>query len=88
MAAARTLMIMVLAPPLVLLCWAFLIRPAISGLDLFAVFLAGILGLAGVATAPWSAKVRAALAVIYVGLGIAALPLMALLAVCATGDCL
>jgi len=88
MANARTLATMLLAPPLVLLLWAHLIRPAASGLDLLAVFSAGIVGLAGATTAPWSAKVKALVAVAYIGLAVVALPFMTLLAVCSTGDCL
>ncbi len=88
MATARTLAIMLLAPPLVLLLWAHFVRPVVSGLDVLAVLLAGIMGLAGVATAPWSARVKGTVAVAYIGLAVAALPFMTLLAVCSTGDCL
>jgi len=87
-ATARTLAIMLLAPPVVLLLWGHFMRPTVSGLDLLAIFLAGALGFVGVATAPWSTKVKGAIAVAYIGLAVAALPLTALLAVCSTGDCL
>lgn len=88
MANARTLAIMLLAPPLVLLLWAHLIHPIVSNLDLLAVFSAGIIGLAGAATAPWSAKVKTTVVVAYIVLAVATLPFMTLLAVCSTGDCL
>ena len=88
MTTARTLAIMLLAPPLVLFLWAHLIRPTASDLDLLAVFSAGIIGLAGAATAPWPAKIKAAVAVAYIGLAVGALPFVTLLAVCSTGDCL
>lgn len=88
MATLRTLAIMLLAPPLALLLWAHFIRPMASDTDVLAVFMAGIIGLAGAATAPWPATVRAAVAVAYIILAVAALPLATLLVVCSTGDCL
>lgn len=88
MATVRASAILLLAPPLVLLLWTHFIRPAVSGLDLLAIFFAGFFGLVGAVTAPWSKKVKGAVAVVYIGLAVAALPFMALLAVCSTGDCL
>jgi len=87
-ANSRTLALMLVAPPLVLLLWAHLIRPAASGFDVLAVLLAGSIGLAGAATAPWPDKTKAVVAVIYIGLGVFTIPFLALLAVCSTGDCL
>ncbi len=88
MASLRTLAIMLFAPPLVLLLWAHLVRPTISGLDLLAIFLAGAGGLSATATAPWSTRAKVIVAVTYIGLSILVLPFMTLLAVCSTGDCL
>jgi hypothetical protein len=87
-ATARSIAIMIFVPPLLLLCWAHFIRPTISGSGYFAVFLAAIFGIAGVATAPWSAKAKVVVAILYIGLAVATLPWMTLLAVCSTGDCL
>ena len=87
-AILRTLFLMLVAPPLALLLWAHLIRPAASDSDIIALFLAGIIGLAGAVTAPWSPKVKAAASIAYIAVGVMALPLLTLLAVCSTGDCL
>lgn len=73
---------------MVLLIWAHLIRPTVSGLDFFAIFLAGIIGMAGAITAPWPAKFKGAVTILYIGLVLVALPFLALLSVCSTGDCL
>ncbi|ATY33335.1 hypothetical protein [Sphingomonas psychrotolerans] len=87
-ATARTLAIMLAAPPLMLLFWAHLIRPTVSGLDLLAMFLAGATGLAGAATGPWSGQTKALVAIVYIVLGVGAIPFWTLFAVCSTGDCL
>lgn len=84
----RALMLMLLAPPLVLLLWAHVIRPTYSGWDWVAVILAGLLGLAGAATAPWRKTWKLGVAVVYGLLLVPALPFAGLLAVCSTGDCL
>jgi hypothetical protein len=86
--AARALILMLLAPPLVLLLWAHIVRPTYSGWDWAAVIMAGLLGLAGAATAPWRGTWKWVAAVIYGVLLVPALPFAALLAVCSTGDCL
>ena len=75
-------------PPLVLLLWAHLLRPVVPHSDWFALPAAGLFGLAGVATAPWSDSVKTAVAVAYIVLGVLALPFVGLLAVCSTGDCI
>jgi hypothetical protein len=84
----RTLAVMVVAPPVVLLIWAHFLRPTFSGLDLLAVLCAGALGLIGVITGPWSGMTRTIVAVCYIVVSLAALPFLTLLAVCSTGDCL
>ncbi len=88
MKTARTLAIMFLAPLVVLLLWAHAVRPAISGLDMLAILLAGLAGVVGLATSPWSTKAKAIAAAAYIALAVATLPFMTLLAVCSTGDCL
>jgi threonine dehydrogenase-like Zn-dependent dehydrogenase len=85
---ARALVIMLLAPPLALLFWAHAVRRIYSGWDLVAIIVAGLLGLAGAATAPWQGIRKYAAAAVYGLLLIPALPFAGLLAVCSTGDCL
>ena len=87
-AGARSLALMLLAPPLVLLLWAHVLRPVLSGSGYAAGFVAALVGLAGVAIAPASNKVKALIAVCYVSLCFVTLPFVTLLAVCSTGDCL
>ena len=79
---------MFVGPPLLLLLWAHLLRPVVPHSDWFALAAAGLLGLVGLAIAPWSGTVKAVVAVAYIPLGILALPLITLLAVCSTGDCI
>jgi hypothetical protein len=52
------------------------------------VILAGLLGLVGIATSPWERRAKISFGVVYLGLAVAALPFLSLLAVCSTGDCL
>jgi hypothetical protein len=84
----RSLTLMLLAPPLVLIAWAHLIRPTSSGWDWPALIVAGLLGLVGVATAPWRGTLKSIVTVAYALLLVVALPFVGLLAVCSTGDCL
>jgi hypothetical protein len=87
-ATVRSLTLMLLAPPAVLLLWAHLVRPTYSGWDWPALILAGLLGLAGAATAPWQGMWKWSVTLVY-GLSLLpALPFTGLLAVCSTGDCL
>lgn len=95
---ARTvlaILIMIVGPPLLLLLWAHLLRPFGQGSELVALLselvallAAGLLGVAGVLVAPWSERVRAVVATLYLLIAFAALPLLLLSAVCSTGDCL
>jgi len=85
---AAALLLMLAAPPLLLLLWAHLLRPSWPSSDLIAVIAAGLAGLAGLLSAPWPAKAKAAVGVAYTLLAIAALPFLGLLAVCSTGDCI
>ena len=87
-ATVRALMLMLVAPPLVLLMWAHLVRSAYSGWDWPVVIVAGLIGLAGAATAPWRGTLKWVVAVAYALLLVPALPLAGLIAVCSTGDCL
>ena len=84
----RSLLLILAAPPVWLLLWAHLVRPHFSDSDILALAVAGLLGLAGVATAPWRDGVRLVVAIVYVLLAFVALPFIGLLAVCTTGDCL
>ena len=79
---------MFVGPPLLLLLWAHLLRPLLPHSDWFALAAAGLLGLVGAATAPWSGSVKTVAAVAYIVLCVLTLPLVTLLAVCSTGDCL
>ena len=85
---ARTLLLMLLAPPLTLFFWAHVIGPSHSDWDWLAIILAGLVGLAGAATAPWRGRWKWGVLAIYGLLLIPALPLTGFLAVCSTGDCL
>jgi hypothetical protein len=86
--SARSILLMLVAPPIVLVLWAHLIRPEWPGLDWPATILAGLLGLVGVATSPWRTDVKAAVGAVYIALALVVLPFLGLLAVCSTGDCL
>ena len=86
--AVRAGTLMLAGPPLLLLLWAHLVRPVWAGSDLFAMFVAGLLGLAGLAGAPWTNQVKTGVAIAYILLGIVTVPFLALVAVCSTGDCL
>ena len=87
-AAVRTLALMVIAPVAVLLIWAHLVRPFVSDLDLLAAAAAILVGIAGVATAPLAGRTKAIVATLYLVAAVLVLPLLALLSVCSTGDCL
>jgi len=88
MASVRSVLLMLVAPPLVLLFWAHFIRSSWPGLDWPVVILAGLLGLVGIATSPWERRAKVSFGIVYLGLALAALPFLSLLAVCSTGDCL
>lgn len=79
---------MALAPVVVLLAWAHFVRTSYSDADILALLTAGLVGLVGVMTLPLSKNVRVIVALIYVVVGVLALPFVTLLAVCSTGDCL
>jgi hypothetical protein len=87
-AIARTLALMFAAPVAVLLIWAHLVRPVAPGLDLLAVAAALLIGIAGAATAPWAGRTKAIVATLYLVAAVPALPMLTLLSVCSTGDCL
>jgi hypothetical protein len=80
--------LMLVGPPLLLLLWAHLLRPTWQGLEGIALLAAGLMGLAGVVSAPWSNRVQAVVATAYILIALFALPFLGLLAVCSTGDCL
>jgi hypothetical protein len=82
------LTLMLVGPPMLLLLWAHLLRPAWHGSDWIALFAAGLLGLGGVVSAPWSNRVQAVVAIAYILTAVAVLPFLGLVAVCSTGDCL
>ena len=88
LASFRSVVLMVLGPPTVLLSWAHFLRSELVTSEWPALIFAVMLGLVGVLTAPWRSEVKAALAVGYLLLAIPALPFIGLLAVCSTGDCL
>jgi hypothetical protein len=88
LSAVRTIILMLLAPPLFLLSWAHLIRPSHAGWDWPVVIAAGLVGLVGAATAPWRGRRKWVVFAVYGILLIPALPFTGLLAVCSTGDCL
>jgi hypothetical protein len=88
MTTARPFAIMLIAPLAALLLWAHVFRPMTPDLDLFAVLVAGSLGLLGILTARWATPIKAVSAAIYIAIAVGALPLLALFAVCTTGDCL
>jgi hypothetical protein len=88
MTNARSIVLMLLGPPVVLWLWAHLIRPSWPGLDWPVTILAGLLGFVGVAIAPWRTRTKIIVGAAYVALAIALLPFVGLLAVCSTGDCL
>jgi hypothetical protein len=76
-----SLLLMLVGPPVLLLLWAHLLRPIWQGSDWIALFAAGLLGLAGVVSAPWSNRVQAVVATAYILIAVAALPFLTLLAV-------
>jgi len=86
MASVRSLLVMLLGPPLLLLFWAHFIRDTWPGLDWPTMIVAGLVGLIGIVTPPWGAKVEGGVGVAYLAIVIAALPFVGLLAVCSTGD--
>ena len=88
MASVRSIILMLVAPPLLLLLWAHFIRSNWPGLDWPVVILAGLIGLVGIATSPWERRAKVGFGIVYVGLAFAGLPFLTLLAVCSTGDCL
>lgn len=87
-ATARSLFIILLGPPLVLLFWAHLIRPAWSRSDWLALIAAALTGVLGIATARWPEAVKLGAAGVWVAITILWLPYLGLIAVCTTGDCL
>jgi len=88
---SRTLlpfMLMLLGPPALLLLWAHLVRPIWQGSGVIALFAAGLLGVAGVVSSPWSNRVQAVVVIVYILIAMVTLPFLSLLAVCSTGDCI
>jgi hypothetical protein len=85
---ARSVAIIFVGPPLVLFTWAHLLHQNFPGSSWAGFFAAGVIGLAGVASAPWSNTMKIFVATAYIGLGVVILPFLTLLAVCSTGDCL
>jgi len=86
----RTLAIMLLMPPLVLVAWAHAL-PGSMGSEWVALPLLIALivaGLVAVATSRWPPSVKAVVAIVYALAAIPLLPFMTLVAVCSTGDCL
>jgi hypothetical protein len=81
------LTLMLAGPPLLLLLWAQLIRPMWQSSEWIALLAAGLSGLAGVVSTPWSNRVQAIVAVAYILVAVVALPFLLLVAVCSTGDC-
>jgi hypothetical protein len=82
------LALMLLAPPLLLLAWAHLLRPMSPAWEWAALIGAGLVGIAGAATGPWPEPTKLRVVVGYVLLALLTLPFLALFAVCSTGDCL
>ena len=79
-------MLMLLAPPLVLLFWAHVV-PSYFDWEWVALIVAAVVGLLGAVTAPWHDRWKW-IAVVYGLLLIPTLPFAGLLAVCSTGNCL
>jgi hypothetical protein len=88
LAVLRSIAMMLLAPPTVLLFWAHFVRPSFAESELLAVVFAGAAGLVGAITAPWAGNAKPIVAGTYVVLCFMALPFASLLAVCSTGLCL
>jgi hypothetical protein len=90
MHTARTLAIMLLTAPLLLLPWAHVfpgsMRSAWVTGTLFA--LIGLAAVAALATSRWPLRARLGGGALYVLAAIPAVPFMALLAVCSAGDCI
>jgi hypothetical protein len=86
----RTLAIMLLTPPLLLLLCAHVFPGSMRSSwvmgTLFA--LIGLAALAALATSRWPLRARLGAGALWLLCAIPAVPLTALLAVCSTGDCL
>jgi hypothetical protein len=80
----RSLSIMFVAPPILLIVWAHLAPP----LGLAALCAAVLVGLIGLATAPWSNDWKALGLLGYIIYAALALPFLGLIAECTTGNCL
>lgn len=86
--SVRAVALMVVGPPVLLLLWAHALRPLWSGSDWLALVVAALSGLAALATAPWTNRVKSSVALGYILMAIVTLPYLGLLAICSTGDCL
>lgn len=86
--SVRSILLMLLGPPVVLLLWAHLIRPNWLGWDWPVMITAVLLGLVGIGTSPWRLEAKVTLLAAYLALSLVAVPFLGLLAVCSTGDCL
>ncbi|WP_156255312.1 hypothetical protein [Sandarakinorhabdus oryzae] len=90
-ATLYSLALMLAGPPAVLLAWAHWLRSGPLGSEtgeIVAMVAAVVVGLTGLAFAPWPRATKEKIGVAYAIAAVLLLPLATLLAVCTTGDCL
>ena len=88
LAIARTLFLMIVAPPVLLLLFAHF-APRTWQTSWFSICLtAVVLGLAGIATSPWRLEVKLVLGLLYALAAVPIMPFLGLFASCSTGNCL
>jgi xanthine/uracil/vitamin C permease (AzgA family) len=86
---ARTLAILFVAPPVVLIALTQLVPSQAAGWIWYVVLAAlGSLAVAGLRTSQWSDTTQVIVGILYIFAAIPMLPLLTLIAACTTGDCL
>jgi len=74
------------APPLLMLLFANFL-PHSGAIGLATVIIAGLAGMMGILFAHWHAETKLIVAMLYLAIAYAVMPLIALLAFCTVGDC-
>lgn len=84
----RALILIMIISPFMMFWWAHLVRPLWPDTVWLGIAAMVLVGLVGVATAPWNGAVRGMVTVCFLAVAAVSAPYLGLLAVCSTGDCL
>jgi hypothetical protein len=85
---AASVSVALLGPPIVLMLWAHFVRSGRPDSDWPAMGVAALVGLAAILAGPWRTRHKVVMIACYLAFAAVVLPVVGLLAVCSTGDCL